>query len=237
MNEYEILHFSYNIPVPLVKYIDCFTNLKELYRLFYWSEENANTKMKNVGNTHVCFLLSCVLGMSGTCLQKCWQFDRLSVCNRQCESTDIWDKPACTMQKLLWISESLGLETFYRELDACHVKLSPADNHLLTLKRFLKDEIRYNVSQSAISILNDCFWNENVLKILHDNCGTSFLRILHFNLVLRYLIWEVIANADIIMTIQNIYTRRIIFANVEKFIWMVIYIINYHYQMINILYH
>lgn len=69
LNEYEILHFY--IPVPFVKYIDCFTNLKELYKLSYWFEENANTKMKNAGNTHVCFLLSCVLGMSGTCLQKC----------------------------------------------------------------------------------------------------------------------------------------------------------------------
>lgn len=166
-----------------IKYRYCFTNLKELYRLFCWSEENANTKVKNVGNTHVCFLLSCVLGMSGTCRQKCWQLDRLSGCNRQCESTDIWDKPACTMQKLLWISESSGLETFYRELDACHVKLSPADNHLLTLKRFLKDEIRYNVSQSAISILNDSFRDESVLKILlrEHNCGTSFLS--HFMLV------------------------------------------------------
>ncbi|KOX72683.1 hypothetical protein WN51_01248 [Melipona quadrifasciata] len=62
------------------------------------------------------------------------------------------------------------------ELDACHVKLSPADNHLLTLKRFPKDEIRHNVSQSAISILNDSFRNEDVLKILHDNCSTPFLQ-------------------------------------------------------------
>ena len=171
MNEYEILHFY--IHVPFIKYIDCFANLN-IYRLFYRSEENANTKMKNVRNARVCFLLSCVLGMSGTCRQKCWQFDRLSGCNRQCESTDIWDKPACTMQKLLWISESLGLETFYRELDACHVKLSPADNHLLTLKRFPKDEIRYNVSQCAISILNDFFWNESILKFLHDIAARRF---------------------------------------------------------------
>ena len=57
----------------------------------------------------------------------------------------IYGTSPCVRCRNFFEYRKAGFETFYRELDACHVKLSPADNHLLTLKRFLKDE-RYGIT-------------------------------------------------------------------------------------------